>query len=110
MDILHRSTCRVRVGAVIVSQDGKLLSYGWNHVGDGYGCHAEVHAMTRAPWRMLKNSTIYVAGFRPGKSATGKGNYVNSKPCVNCQAMIDSAMIETVIVYNRNVWEVVTEW
>ena len=98
-DILHRSTCRVKVGAVLVDPRGSIMSWGWNHAGDGYGCHAEIHAIMRCNPRRIKGATIYVAGIR---SKTGV--YVPSKPCADCGEMIRSMGLDRVYFRDKDSW------
>lgn len=84
VDILGRSQCSVQVGAAIEDASG-ILSWGWNSVGfSGYGLHAEHHAILRANKRRLRGSTIYVASMRKRN-----GKVVTSKPCEDCQKLID---------------------
>lgn len=83
IDILERSECSVRVGAVIKDKTG-IVSWGWNSPGpDGMGMHAEAHAISRANKKRLYGATIYVASVR-GRN----GKSITSKPCVDCQHLI----------------------
>ena len=83
VDLLPRSICSVQVAAVI-SDGAGIFSWGWNSVGDGWGIHAEAHAIRRANKRRLRGSTIYVASQRMRNEKT-----IRSKPCDDCQALID---------------------
>lgn len=83
-DMAGRSICRVKVGAVIVDRKGIVFSWGWNHVNDGYGLHAECHAISRSNRKRLEGSVIYVAGFR-----ARNGLAVPAKPCEDCQRVIE---------------------
>lgn len=82
-DILHRSKCLVQVGAAIADNHG-IISWGWNSVGNGEGLHAEAHAILRANRKRLEGATIYVASKR-----RKNGKVVTSKPCEDCQRLID---------------------
>ena len=78
--IAKRSACRIQVGAVIRDKKGRLVEVGWNHAGsDGYGEHAEVHAIKRASKHQssLNGMTIEVVAWRGMKRIT-------SKPCDAC--------------------------
>lgn len=78
VDLLTRSTCKVQVAAVLADHAG-IFSWGWNSSWDGYGMHAEPHAITRANKRRLKGATIYVAARRKRNNKT-----VSAKPCDPC--------------------------
>jgi deoxycytidylate deaminase len=99
IDILERSRCSVRVGASI--QDGSgILSWGWNSEGfDGMGLHAEAHAILRANKKRLHEATIYVASVR-GRN----GKFVTSKPCVDCQKLIDKWKLRAVWRGSNGEW------
>lgn len=81
--ILHRSICSVRVGACI-EKNGRIVSWGWNGVSSGFGLHAEAHAISRANRDRLNGATIFVASER-----LRNGKVVFSKPCDECQALLD---------------------
>lgn len=98
-DILHRSTCRVKVGSVLVDRKGSIMSWGWNHAGNGFGCHAEVHAINRCNPKRLEGASIYVAGIR---SKTGQ--WVPSIPCEDCHRMILGSGIRRVFFRDRTGW------
>ena len=72
VDLLHRSPCRVQMAAVLVDQQQRVYSWGWNN---NYQ-HAEVHAIKRANPKRVSGSTLYLAGRR-AKS----GNWVYAFPC-----------------------------
>lgn len=78
IDLLERSICAVQVSAVICDDHG-IFAWGWNHVGSGFGQHAEMHALCRANPRRLLGASIFVAAkrFRNGK-------IVLARPCVDC--------------------------
>lgn len=82
IDILERSTCAVMVGAVIEDNHG-IFSWGWNHSGDGYGEHAEMHALGRANPKRLLGAVIYVAAKR-----FRNGRIVFSRPCGECMPQL----------------------
>lgn len=93
IDLLPRSICSVQVAAVIADSHG-ILSWGWNNVGEGYGQHAENHAIWRANKRRLAGAaTIYVAsrrmrGFGP--------KAINSRPCEECMKLIGKYDLDVV--------------
>src|SRR6476620_728972 len=77
--ILERSSCAVKVGAVIADSHG-IFGWGWNHMGsDGFGEHAEVNAIKRSNRDRLPGSTLFVASVR-GRSEKP----ITSKPCDFC--------------------------
>lgn len=82
LDLLERSTLKVRVAAVVSDRHGRIISWGWNH---GY-VHAEEHALSRANPKRIPGSTVTVAGRRRS------GNWVLGRPCTkkgkNCLGMI----------------------
>lgn len=97
--ILNRSTCNVMVGAVIRDGVG-VISWGWNSSGpDGYGQHAEAHAISRANQDRLRHATIYVASKR---KSTGK--WVVSKPCPDCQRLVDKWELKVKYIGKDGVW------
>ena len=75
LDLTSRSTCTVRMAAVLSDRSGRIFSYGWNSVWDGWGLHAEEHAIRRANPRRLEGSRITIAGRRRG--------LVRSFPCLD---------------------------
>lgn len=99
VDILARSGCCVQVGAAIEDGVG-ILSWGWNSMGfDGYGIHAEAHAILRANKRRLRGATIFVASKRKRN-----GKVVPSKPCPDCQKLIDKWGLHVVWRDSNGVW------
>lgn len=91
--ILTRSICSVRVGCCIVDSRGRVVGWGWNGMGsDGYGIHAERHALSRTNKDRLGRATMYVAGVR---ARTGK--IVGSRPCSACQGAIVAAGVGWVL-------------
>lgn len=83
-NLLKRSTCSVRVAALLVDKDGSLLANGWNHAGpDGFGEHAEAHCLRRANRRRLEGATLYVAATR-----SRNGKPVLAKPCPKCEKLV----------------------
>lgn len=89
VDLLPRSTCLIKVAAVVCDASGNIISWGWNHSGPtGMGLHAERHAIIRANHARLWYGAIYVAG------KYARGTLVNSKPCVKCQELIDKFKLD----------------
>lgn len=88
ISLLGRSTCSVQVAAVLVDKFG-VFSWGWNSAGaDGYGEHAEAHAIRRANRKRLKGSTIYVASQRRRNKRT-----VTGRPCEGCQPLLKGVSV-----------------
>ncbi len=83
LDIMLRSICSVQVGAAIADSSGKIISWGWNNVGSGWGIHAEAHAIRRANKDRLEGSTIFVSSQRARNAKT-----INSRPCDACSDLI----------------------
>jgi deoxycytidylate deaminase len=71
----------VQVGASIADPTGRILAWGWNSVGDGYGEHAEASAIRRANKRRLEGAAIYVAAKR--------SKVITARPCEACRALIE---------------------
>lgn len=92
VDILERSICRVQVGAVLVDGGGRIMAWGWNSVGKGFGICAERHAISRSNRDRLDGSTtIYVAAKR-----RRNGKVVSARPCVKCRRTIDNNALSVV--------------
>ena len=84
--LLSRSTCRVKVAAVLADRHG-IFSWGFNNSGrDGFGEHAEAAALRRANPRRTRASTLYIASQR-----ARNGRAVMSRPCSACQQLIRAA-------------------
>lgn len=88
-NLLARSTCSVKVASVICDAHDDIIAWGWNNVGNGFGCHAEAHAISRANKRRLWFGTIYVASERARNAKT-----INSRPCQECQSLINNWYLE----------------
>jgi deoxycytidylate deaminase len=99
VDILERSHCSVKVGAAIEDSTG-ILAWGWNSVGfDGFGMHAEAHAILRANKRRLAGATIYVATRRARNAKV-----LTSKPCPECDKLIRRWNLRVVWRDNNGNW------
>ena len=85
-DLSERSTIKIKVGAVIYTKN-KILSWGWNNPGDGYGDHAEHMAVRRfiRAYRNVSSIPAYIAVF-----STRKGKSITSRPCGNCEKLLRS--------------------
>lgn len=82
--ILERSSCTIKVGAVLVDRRGRIFSWGQNHMGfDGFGQCAEAYTLIRANRDRIKGATIYVASMRARNRKV-----ICSKPCPRCQALL----------------------
>lgn len=100
-DMALKSTCRIRVGAVIVN-NRKIVSKGFNRpkthplvckysYWEGSNLHAEMDAVLKARKGPLKGSTIYVSRlYRDGMRAP-------SKPCQGCLEMLKDKGIKEII-------------
>ena len=99
-EILSRSQCSVQVGAAIVDSTGRIISWGWNSMGpDGYGLHAEHHAIQRANKRRLAGATIFIASVR-----NRNNKVVISKPCPDCQRLIAKWKLQACWRSNMGDW------
>lgn len=90
-DISDRSNCRVKVGACLVDSKHRIFAVGWNHMGDGLGCCAERHAISRANPKRLKGASIFVWGKHRKTN-----NPIPAKPCPACEGLIIYYGIKTV--------------
>jgi hypothetical protein len=82
IDLLERSICAVKVAAVLCDAHG-IFAWGWNHVGYGYGMHAEMAAISRSNYSRLAYASIYVAALR-----TRTNSIVTARPCEECMPRI----------------------
>lgn len=90
IDLLRRSKCAVQVACVLSDSKG-IFSWGWNHPGpDGYGTHAEEHAINRANRKRLKGASAFIVGKR-------NKNFVYSRPCADrCYKILKAAGIKLI--------------
>jgi pyrimidine deaminase RibD-like protein len=98
IDLLPRSICSVRVAAVLADGYG-IFCWGWNNPGEGFGQHAEAHAIMRANKRRLRWATIYVASERARNDKA-----IMSKPCVECQKLVSKWDLEVVYRNGKGEW------
>ncbi len=83
--ILNRSVCAVKVGAVISDKWG-IHSWGWNSSGQtGMGEHAEAHAIRRGNRDRMGSSTLWVAAARSRRNGN---KVITARPCEGCQRII----------------------
>ena len=76
IDLLNRSSCQVKVAAVLSDKHG-IFAWGWNSSGlDGNGMHAEEHAFSRANRKRLPGATLTVVSIR-----VRSGAFICSRPC-----------------------------
>lgn len=87
IDLLDRSICAVQVAAVIADSWG-IIAWGWNSSGNGYGWHAEAHAISRANRHRLQGASIYVAAKRYRNNRV-----VIAKPCEDCMTYLKGMKI-----------------
>ena len=86
-----RSQCSVQVAAVLADRRG-VFAWGWNSQGlDGFGEHAEAHAIRRGNPRRYGRAVLTVAAVR-----AKNGKRICSSPCVKCRQRIVKAGISTV--------------
>lgn len=89
ISLLKRSTCRVQVAAVLVDQQSRVFSWGWNSSGrDGYGEHAEVASLRRANRHWTQGATLYVAAKR-----SRNGRPVTARPCESCLTALSGVKV-----------------
>ena len=111
VQVARLSTCKQRHGALVVS-GGRTLAVGVNSysnppgtpgVGPGqFSIHAEAAALRAIPEDIdLRRATLYVARLSKG------GNIAMSKPCRECQALIEARGIRK-ICYTINTKESIT--
>lgn len=96
IDLLDRSECRVKVTAVLADSHG-IFAWGWNSSGRGFGLCAERHCLNRVNRKRLDKATMWVIGIR--KSS---GNFVNSKPCAECQRALKG--VGKVMYWDKTAW------
>lgn len=90
--MITRSSCHVRVGAVLVDKAGNVFSWGWNSMGlDGFGQCAEIHCIKRANRARLPGSVMLIAGERARNKKA-----VPAKPCTRCQRWLDRWKIKAI--------------
>lgn len=104
VDLLERSTCTVQVAAVLFDARG-IFAWGWNSAGpDGFGQHAEAHALTRANPKRLSGATVVVAGRRGSA-------IVPSPPCLGCRKSLERSGVAWYYYEQRwGVWEKAPIW
>ena len=95
-DLLKRSVCAVRVAAVLADPCG-IHSWSVNHVGDGYGKHAEAACLRRVNLRRLQASTLYVAAERARNE-----RMVIARPCEDCARLIAGLGVGRVLWRDRD--------
>lgn len=94
IETAQKSHCKKRkVGAVIVDKNNKVLSTGWNH-NEGLDCE-DTDGNTLPDVVHAEITTIL-----PGVDYTNCKIYVTHQPCDNCQAAIDKAGLQLVLVEN----------
>lgn len=93
LDLVSRSTCRVKVAAVIWDAWG-VVSWGWNHAGDGFGQCAEHHALTRANAKRLRGAAIAIAARRGNKT-------ILSRPCQKCWSRLKKKKLKAAFYTNH---------
>ena len=97
--LLNRSTCAVKVAAILLDKWG-VFSWGWNSSGfSGMGEHAEAHAFHRANKRRTPYATMYVAAVRKRN-----GKMVTAKPCEACQRFIKQWEIHVMYRDGNGIW------
>lgn len=120
--LAEESTCsRMKVGALLVTEDGRMVATGWNGTAPGkmhcdevfsnwdptigHEKYLEEHHKfsTREELHAEQNLIAYCA--RNGISTEGKILYLTITPCIHCAKIILAAGIECVVyidVYDRD--------
>lgn len=101
ISLTKRSTCAVQVASVIWDNWG-IFAWGNNSAGsDGFGEHAEAHAIRRANKSRLNGASIAVAGRRKRN-----GKIVVSLPCTDCANRVSKWGIKWVWIESREgLWQ-----
>lgn len=101
IDLLNRSVCRIQCAAVLFDRHG-IFSWGWNSAGaDGFGEHAECHAIRRANRNRLSGASIAIAGRRKRNS-----KIVTALPCASCLARLLKVELANVLVQSKDgIWQ-----
>lgn len=108
-DLCERSDLAVQVGAVLMDRNGRLVSWGWNHLvanprGNSKSCHAEEHAFSRANPERLRGARLIVAGRR-----RKSGNWITARPCESlCMGLARKHGVKTIeYVTPGGTWSIV---
>ena len=91
--VARRSSIRTHKTGAIIVLGSKIISNGWSHVPEKppqglRSLHAEMHALARGRYRILRGATMYVVTIS-GKS----GNIVNGRPCLHCAIALHGASL-----------------
>lgn len=94
--VAQKSPSRFKIGAVITSKKGKVLSIGWNNMRKthpkcftyGNFLHAEIDALLGLDYKETKKGIVYI--FRE----TAHGELANSRPCETCYEAIRQSGIK----------------
>src|SRR5690242_20072701 len=96
-----RSTCpRGQVGCVVVSQDGYVLTSGYNGAPRGlphcyeHGCIMDDHHCVRA---IHAEMNAFIQSSRQGVSLQGGILYTTKRPCVRCCIALIQAGVKHVV-------------
>jgi hypothetical protein len=106
IDLCSRSACYIKMAAVCSDSSG-IFAWGWNSSGrDGYGQHAEEHAISRANRKRLKDCVVTIAGLRHRKGGVsgitheryhGYVSYVFACPCKDrCWPLLQAVGVKTI--------------
>jgi len=106
VDLTKRSICAVQVAAVIFDKHG-VFAWGWNSAGpDGFGEHAEAHAIRRSNKSRLEGASIAIAGRRKRNGAV-----VVSFPCADCANRVTKRGIRFVWIESKgHSWQKISLW
>lgn len=91
---------RVRIGAVIATSDGNILSYGYNGTPSGYSnTMRDMDDKTKECVIHAEQNAILKLASTPGSTTNYQGGimYSTIAPCVRCSASIVQAKITKVI-------------
>lgn len=101
LDLLPRSICAVQVSCVISDRHQRVVSWGWNGVGTGFGEHAEAAAVRRGNRGRMHGATAYVAAQR-----RRNGKQLCAMPCVRCWRLLKARGVRKVWFSTQEGWEV----
>ena len=96
-DLSARSIIKIKVGAVIFNKR-EIVSWGWNHPGNGYGEHAEFMAIHRISNRSIRypDLSLFIAVY-----STRKGKPITSRPCGNCERVLRNVGIRGAVYLRK---------
>jgi len=106
IEVSKRSTCPdAAVGCVIASEDGYILSTGYNGVRKGEK-HCRVKdgkCLDNGPNHAVNHAEVnsVASAARFGTKLDGSIAYVTHKPCIKCEGILFQAGIKKIIVLKK---------